>query len=150
MNKDGLFWIKAGAVLGAIAVVCGSFGAHMLPEFLMEKYAGQTREVLGQQIPAAQKYLADFKTAAEYEMYHSLALLAVGLLSLHGSSWSLRLAGRSFLFGSIIFSGSLYLLVLTGMRWLGAVTPFGGVLFIIGWAALFYATMQMPRSTSAA
>lgn len=134
--KNSLFWIQAGAIAGALAVGLGAFAAHGLNEFLVRKYADVTKIVAGQQIPGAVKYLADFKTAAEYQMYHALALLAVGILSMHRPSATLTLAGGAFLTGILLFSGSLYLLVLTGVKLLGAVTPFGGVAFIVGWIAL--------------
>ena len=70
-------------------------------------------------------------------MYCALALLAVGLLSLLGrTGTAVTVAGWSFLLGSVIFSGSLYVLSLTGLRWLGAITPIGGVLMLVGWVAL--------------
>ena len=95
----------------------GAFGAHALRDRLT---------------PAD---LATFETAARYQMYHALALLAVGLLTDRGVTRA-GAAGWLFLAGVALFSGSLYLLVLTGQRWLGAVTPFGGVAFIAGWVAL--------------
>ncbi|WP_437229538.1 DUF423 domain-containing protein [Planctomicrobium sp. SH661] len=135
-SRHAYFWIQAGAVLGALSVILGAFAAHGLDGFLIAKYGSETRVITGQTIPAAVKYLADFKTAAEYQMYHSLALIAVGLLGLQIPSRALTLAGRAFCLGIFLFSGSLYVLVLSGVRVLGAITPFGGVAFIIGWVAL--------------
>jgi uncharacterized membrane protein YgdD (TMEM256/DUF423 family) len=138
-NKTALFWLKCGALLAGLSVVFGAFAAHLLGDFLLQKYSGISKEVLGQSIPAASKYLADFKTAAEYQMSHALGLIAVGLLAWQSPRRSLNVAGWSFLIGTILFSGSLYLLVLTGITKLGAITPIGGTLFLIGWGAMFYA-----------
>jgi uncharacterized membrane protein YgdD (TMEM256/DUF423 family) len=119
-------WLQLGAAWGFLAVAIGAFGAHGLKERL---------EALEQ--------TANFQTAVHYQMYCAFALLAVGLLALHGrSSAALVVAGWSFLLGSLLFSGSLYILATTGLKWLGAVTPLGGVLMLAGWAALFVAAGQ--------
>jgi uncharacterized membrane protein YgdD (TMEM256/DUF423 family) len=98
----------------------GAFGAHGLKDRLAE---------LGQ--------AASFQTAAHYHMYCALALLAVGSLVLSGrSGTAAAVAGWALLIGSLIFSGSLYLLAVTGLKWLGAITPLGGVAMLVGWAAL--------------
>lgn len=145
-------WSAIGALLAGLAVVTGAFAAHGLDGMLQRKYEGQTRCVLGRDIPAAEKYLGDFKTAAHYQMVHALALLFVGLLAASKPSTSLQIAGWSFLVGIIVFSGSLYLLVVAGPRWLGvpwgAVTPIGGVAFLVGWAALCVATFGQTSSAS--
>ncbi|HVJ84582.1 MAG TPA: DUF423 domain-containing protein [Caulifigura sp.] len=129
-------WITLGALSAAIAVGCGAFAAHGLDTHLPKQYADQTRVVAGETIPAARKYLNDFKTAAEYQMFHALGMIAVGLAARGQASKSLNLAGWSFLLGTLLFSGSLYALVLSGVTKLGMITPFGGVLFIVGWVAL--------------
>jgi uncharacterized membrane protein YgdD (TMEM256/DUF423 family) len=136
--KGGIGWIRAGAVLAGLAVVCGALAAHGLDEVFARQYAGQTRLVGGQEVPRAVKHLADFRTAAEYQMYHALGLLAVGLLlrSSPGPRRGLTLAAWAFLVGILLFSGSLYVLTLSGQTWLGAITPLGGTAFLIGWAAL--------------
>ncbi|WP_165226304.1 DUF423 domain-containing protein [Aquisphaera insulae] len=114
------FWVQVGAAWGFLAVAMGAFGAHGLKGRLEE--TGQ---------------LANFQTAAQYHMYCALALVAVGLLGLAGRSGAAASgAGWAFLVGSAIFSGSLYALGVTGLRWLGAITPIGGVLILAGWAAL--------------
>jgi uncharacterized membrane protein YgdD (TMEM256/DUF423 family) len=124
-------WLQLGAAWGFLAVAIGAFGAHGLKERL---------ESLGQ--------TANFQTAAHYQMYCAFALLAVGLLAIHGRSGAaLAIAGWSFLLGSLVFSGSLYILATTGLRWLGAITPIGGVLMLAGWAALFVAAGQAPVTT---
>jgi uncharacterized membrane protein YgdD (TMEM256/DUF423 family) len=129
-------WILTGAISAGLAVVCGAFAAHRLDTHLPTQYADQTRVVAGETIPAARKYLTDFKTAAEYEMFHAFGMIAVGLVALHRTSRSLNVAGWSFLLGTLLFSGSLYALVLSGVTKLGMITPFGGALFIVGWVAL--------------
>lgn len=146
--NDGRGWLCLGAVLAGLAVAAGAFAAHGLDGYLKKVYEGQTREVVGVAVPAAQKYLADFKTAAEYQMYHALALLAVGLLCRTQPSPRLTMAGGSFLSGIIFFSGGLYLIPLTGQQWLGMVVPIGGVLFLVGWAALAAAVVSNSRNSA--
>ena len=141
-------WLIWGAVNACLAVVCGAFAAHGLDKFVVEAYVDvEAKTVAGHEIPASFKYLQDFKTAAEYQMHHALGLLAVGLLSLRGRKRSLQTAGWSFLIGILLFSGSLYLLVLTKTFWLGAVTPIGGTLFLVGWVALALACRNAPASS---
>ena len=86
--------------------------------------------------------LETFKTGVTYQMYHALALLFVGWAVLQGASEAVTWAGYAFTVGIIVFSGSLYLLVLTDTGWLGAVTPLGGVAFIAGWALLAWGLFQ--------
>jgi uncharacterized membrane protein YgdD (TMEM256/DUF423 family) len=134
------WWFVIGAVLGGLAVVTGAFAAHGLPAYLQLLYEGDpARVVHGEEVLAWKKYLGDFQTAAEYQMYHAGALCLVGLLRTPKCERSRRGAGWSFLLGTILFSGSLYALVLTKQTWLGAITPIGGVLLIVGWCALAYA-----------
>lgn len=142
MSKESNYWLRVGAVMGLLAVVFGAFAAHGLEKPLLEMYGGKTKEVLGTEIPAAHKYIADFKTAAEYQMYHALAILVVALLPASFSRRTVNIAGWSFLLGILLFSGSLYVLVLTGQTKLGMITPLGGVFFLIGWGALIMATFQ--------
>lgn len=105
----------------------GAFGAHALKASL---------EAAGR--------FDTFETAARYQMYHALALLAVGLLMRQGldAARALTWAGWGFLLGSLIFSGSLYLLCFTGARWWGAVAPIGGTLMLVGWVALLVAVLR--------
>lgn len=126
-----------GAILAALAVVFGAFGAHGLETRLEAVYGDQQREIAGLAVPATYKYLQDFKTGAEYHMYHALGLLALGVAAGQRSSarTSHKVAAWCFVLGIALFSGSLYVLVLTGMRWLGAITPIGGTLMIIGWVS---------------
>lgn len=109
-----------GGVFGFLAVVLGAFGAHALKGRL------------------SPDDLAIFETGVRYQMYHALALLLVGLFMSREGSGVGPLAGWSFAGGIVVFSGSLYLMVLTGARWLGAVTPLGGLAFLMGWAALVW------------
>jgi uncharacterized membrane protein YgdD (TMEM256/DUF423 family) len=107
-----------GAVSGFVAVAAGAFGAHALRARL------------------SPELLAVFETGARYQMYHALALLAVAwMLGWWPGPWPAR-AGWLFLAGTVLFSGSLYLLALTGIRWLGAITPLGGLAFLAGWICL--------------
>jgi uncharacterized membrane protein YgdD (TMEM256/DUF423 family) len=133
-------WLPIGAVLGGLAVATGAFAAHGLDKMFAEKYCdAPPKMVAGREMPASWKYLQDFKTGAEYQMYHALALLAVGLAARGAKTRALDVAGWSFLLGIILFSGSLYVLTLTGeTRW-GMVTPFGGLLFLVGWASFAFA-----------
>ena len=121
-------WLMAGAILGATSVMVGAFGAHGLKN----------------KVPA--DLLAVFETGAKYQMYHALALVLVGVLWARYAGTSLSLAGWSFLFGTLVFSGSLYVLTLTGLRWLGAITPIGGVALILGWIALAVAVSSSTQS----
>lgn len=116
---NGWMWLRIGAISGFLAVAAGAFGAHGLEGKLEPRR------------------LANFGTAATYQMYHALALLAVGLLAASGRpGWAVSVAGWGFLVGTLVFSGSLYALALSGERWLGMITPIGGLAFLVGWAAL--------------
>lgn len=121
MSRATLFAV--GAVLAGVGVIFGAFGAHAL----------ETR--------LTAERLATFETAVRYQMLHALAILAAALLG----GERMALAGLLFLVGIALFSGSLYLLVLTGVRWLGAVTPLGGVAFIVGWGVLALAGLRTLR-----
>lgn len=121
---NNLFLVLAG-INGFIAVSLGAFAAHGL------------KRMLGPDL------LATFQTGVQYHMYHSLALLAVGILVLQfPAQTGLRIAGFLFLAGIVIFSGSLYVLALSGIRWLGAITPIGGVAFLAGWALLAWSMLK--------
>ena len=137
----GQRWIFIGAVFCGLAVALGAFAAHGLDKVFVEKYAGETREIGGQTLPRAAKYLNDFKTGAEYQMYHGLALIAVGLLAERRSSRAAIIAAWSFSGGIVLFSGSLYLLTLTGVTRWGMVTPLGGLAFLVGWSFLSIAAL---------
>jgi uncharacterized membrane protein YgdD (TMEM256/DUF423 family) len=110
-------WVKVAAISGTIAVVAGAFGAHAL----------KARLDPGQ--------LESWATAAQYHLLHSVVLLALGLFAAY-SGRPVKLPASLFSAGIVLFSGSIYLLVLTKMRWLGPVTPIGGLLLILGWLSL--------------
>jgi uncharacterized membrane protein YgdD (TMEM256/DUF423 family) len=147
--RFSLPWFRIGAVLGGLAVAFGAFAAHGLDDYFAKKYRDMPpKTVAGFEVPASWRYLQDFKTGAEYEMYHSLALLAVGLAA--GRTMKRRaldLAGWCFLLGIVLFSGSLYALTLTGDKYWAFVTPFGGLLFLVGWAALAFAAIDQLHDT---
>ena len=107
-----------GAGLAGVAVAAGAFGAHGLRDRL------------------APDMLAVFETAVRYQMYHALGLLAVAWAATRWPEAGAGLAGWLFVAGIALFSGSLYVLALSGVRWLGAITPFGGLCFLAGWGVL--------------
>lgn len=141
----GRNWLLLGAIMGGLSVALGAFAAHWLDKEFTKKYAGQTRVVAGETVPLSKKFLNDFKTGAEYQMTHSLTLLAVGLMVERRTSRCLTVAGWAFVVGIILFSGSLYILTLTGVTKWGLVTPLGGVAFLVGWAALAIGAIRSER-----
>ncbi len=137
-------WFRIGTVLGGLAVAFGAFAAHGLDDYFAKKYRDlPPKAVAGFAVPASWKYLQDFRTVAEYQMYHALALVGVGLAAARTTRRrALDVAGWSFLLGVVLFSGSLYALTLTGDKYWAFVTPFGGVLFLIGWVTLAFAAVE--------
>lgn len=124
------FWLRIGAIWGLLSVAMGAFGAHGL----------RTRfESMGSvpgAIPTA-RLNETFHTASQYQMYCALAIVAVGLMAQWGrTGMAIETAGWLFLVGSVLFSGSLYLLCITGKGWYGAITPIGGLLMMAGWIAM--------------
>ena len=120
---DRLFF-ALGSASALVAVAAGAFGAH------------------GFRARLSPDLLAVFETAARYQMYHALALLAVGwAVTRWPGPWPVR-AGWLFAVGTLLFSGSLYALALSGMRWLGAVTPLGGLAFLAGWTCLLLGMLR--------
>lgn len=117
MSPDRLFG-ALGAASGLLAVGAGAFGAHALRDRL------------------SAELLVVFETAARYQMYHALALLAVAWSYARWETPAIAWAGWLFVFGTLLFCGSLYVLSLTDARWWGAITPFGGVAFLAGWGLL--------------
>jgi len=111
-------FLVAGAVSGAVAMGLGALAAHPLRERV------------------SPELLATFETGVRYQMYHALALIGAAWAMGRWPGSAIVLAGWCFVVGTVLFSGSLYLLVLTGARWLGAVTPLGGLAFIGGWVLL--------------
>ncbi len=129
-------WSTIGATLAGFAVILGAFAAHGLDARFATQYDGEVKIVAGHEVPAAQKYLNDFKTGAQYQMFHALALIFVGFAGMTTRKKKLlNFAGWCFLLGIIFFSGSLYVLTLSGQTFWGAIAPIGGTLFIIGWFA---------------
>jgi len=114
-----LNFLVIGAVSGCLVVILGAFGTHGLKDILDE---------YGKSI---------YEKAVLYHMFHTIAILILGLIEKNQSELQLFLAGWAFIFGIILFSGSLYVLAVTGIKSLGMVTPIGGVFFIIGWVSLF-------------
>ena len=125
-ERAGAALILAGAVLGFLAIALGAFGAHGLEDKVSEQALGW------------------WKTAATYHLPLSAATVTMGALTRFGFPGA-RLAGWLFAAGILVFSGSLYLLTLTGMRWLGAVTPMGGVTLMVGWAVLAFGAFKARR-----
>ncbi len=120
-------WIKLGGIFGGLSVMFGAFGAHSLKARLTEKS------------------LATFQTAVLYQFIHSLALILVGILAMHLADEHQKKVARSgwfFTAGIVLFSGSLYSLALGGPKWLGPVTPLGGLCFITGW---FLLAFSLPK-----
>jgi len=118
-------FISLAGLSGFLAVGLGAFGAHGLKSRL------------------APEMMMVYETAVQYHFYHTLALLGVGILSLHANDHSaLRYGGWAFVCGIVIFSGSLYVLSISGVKWLGAITPVGGLAFLIGWLCLAYTALH--------
>lgn len=117
-------FVRLGALLAALSVILGAFGAHALKQILSEKG------------------LSIFETGVRYQMYHAFALLLTGILYKEFPHKYLQFAGRLFCAGILIFSGSLYVLCYiisvgqNSLNWIGAITPLGGVCFIAGWLFL--------------
>jgi uncharacterized membrane protein YgdD (TMEM256/DUF423 family) len=113
-------FLAIAAILAGLAVAAGAFASHALRDKLSDRA------------------LEIFETASRYQMYHALALLLVAVLLIQMGSPSalLNTAGYAFLAGIVLFSGSLYALSLSGVKWLGAITPLGGVAFLIGWGCV--------------
>ena len=111
-------YVMIGALLALLGVMLGAFGAHGLKNILDASA------------------LATFEVGVRYQMYHALAILLVGGLAAQASLVWRKRAALLFIIGSVLFSGSIYLLVLTGQKWLGPVTPLGGLCLMLGWVVL--------------
>ena len=116
--------ILTGAVFMALAVILGAFGAHALKE----KLASDMMQV--------------YKTGVEYHFYHALGLILIGIISMNISSGLINWSAILITIGIVLFSGSLYVLAITGIKWLGAITPIGGISFIAGWILLILAVLK--------
>jgi len=119
-------WLLLAGILGALGVGAGAFAAHGLKATLDPDM------------------LAIWETGARYQLIHAVALLGVASLGARAGGAG-RLAGFAFCAGILIFSGSLYVLAVTGLRWLGAITPLGGLLLILGWLLLAWEGWRAPR-----
>jgi uncharacterized membrane protein YgdD (TMEM256/DUF423 family) len=118
-------FVILGSVLGMLGVAAGAFGAHGLEDKLDAEM------------------LDIWETAAKYQMYHAVALFGASwLIGQTGSSWATA-GAASFVGGVLIFSGTLYILALTGVRWLGAITPIGGLALIVGWFCCMMAALNL-------
>lgn len=123
MKTDSLF-ATIGACLGAVGVILGAFGAHALKARLTPEH------------------LQTFETGVRYQMVHALALLLLSALIARLAPGPARVSGWCFIVGTVFFSGSLYLLATAGWRWLGPITPLGGLCFIAGWVLLAVAAWR--------
>ena len=125
MPQSAKIFLLLGSLAMMIAVGLGAFGAHGLKDRL------------------AADMLAVYRTGVEYHVYHALGLLAVGMIAAHlPESDLVKWSGWLMAAGIVLFSGSLYLLALTGTRWLGAITPLGGAAWIVAWALLAAALLR--------
>ena len=125
MSPIAKLWLTLGSVGMLLAIAMGAFGAHALKKTLTPDL------------------MAIYETAVHYHVYHALGLIAVGLLALHlPATVLLRWAGVLMAAGLVLFSGSLYALSLSGIRWLGAITPIGGTAFLAAWSLLAIAVMR--------
>lgn len=121
--------IAVGSLLAALAVAAGAFGAHMLKSILDPPM------------------LAVFETAARYQMYHALGIIAAGLAGQTFGCPQVARAGWCFAAGVLLFCGSLYGVSLLGIRWLGAMTPIGGLALIMGWSLFGWSIWRQKRTT---
>jgi uncharacterized membrane protein YgdD (TMEM256/DUF423 family) len=126
VNAMDRAFLAFGGVFAFLAVALGAFGAHALQDILDDR---------AQEI---------FETGVRYQMYHALALLLVGLLLTRGGGTGLVAAGWAFTAGILLFSGSLLVLSLAGIRWMGAVAPVGGTALLLGWALLVWSVLRTP------
>lgn len=129
MNMKNQTILISGAVFMALGVLLGAFGAHALKNIL------------------SPEMLAVYKTGVEYQFYHALGLLLIGLIGFHIKSKYLSWAGLFITIGIILFSGSLYVLTLSGMKAIGAITPVGGLSFVAGWASLLIGILKQKYTS---
>lgn len=152
---NGHRWLLLTAVSGFLAVALGAFGAHGLKDtgYLERKYAEiPPKNLAGHTVPAAFKYLRDFETGVDYHLTHTAALGITAILMMHRRSRWLAPAAWSFLLGTALFSGSLYVLVIGGPKWAGIpwgmIAPIGGTLLLAGWGCLAAAALTLHDSAS--
>ncbi len=120
--------LQLGSIFSLLSVAIGAFGAHALKARLVELGTVET-----------------FETAVRYQMFHSVGIFICALLMANFPKLELQTAGYSFAVGILIFSGSLYILSLTGIKWLGAITPLGGVAFILGWSGILWKVSTLVK-----
>ena len=116
--------LAVGAISGFISVAAGAFGAHGLKARL------------------SPDLLATFEIGARYQMYHALLLVLIGVLATSRSATSYSASAWLLVAGTVLFSGSLYALALSGQRWFGAITPLGGLCFLLAWLLLAYSALR--------
>ncbi len=134
-----------GAILGLLGVLGGTFGAHGLrPTLAKDQQASAEQRI--ELLERKQELAERWEVAVRYQMYHAAALLALGLSAMKATRL-VNAAGWCFVVGVAIFSGTLYALTLTGHRWLGAITPIGGVCLIVGWVMLAIAGTRKNAMT---
>lgn len=121
-------FLLLAAISGFLCVALGAFGAHALKDTL----ASYGRDI--------------YEKAVLYQMFHTVALLIVGMLQRQSATLALAPVGWLFCLGILLFSGSLYILAITGVKWLGAVTPFGGLAFLAGWLWLAYLLLRENKT----
>ena len=125
MNITTKRFIQYGAIMMALSVAIGAFGAHALKPMLDEHMTKV------------------YNTAVQYQFYHALGLFVVAFIAHFNTSNKVKLSGNIMFFSIFIFSGSLYIMTITGIKWLGAITPIGGTGFIIAWVLLFLSLKEI-------
>ena len=118
------FWLLSAGIFGFLSVAFGAFGAHSLKNVLDD---------YGRSV---------YEKAVLYQIFHTTAIFAVGMIQHFDKETSFSMAGWGFFIGIILFSGSLYLLAITGIKWFGAITPIGGVAFLFGWFWLIWSIIK--------
>jgi uncharacterized membrane protein YgdD (TMEM256/DUF423 family) len=136
-------WVACGALLGALSVAAGAFGAHVIGDRIRKDTSLTDEE------RSAQRNLDIFEIAAKYQMYHALAIVLTGLLATRFTSAWFTVAEVCFLLGVAVFCGCLYAMALGGPRILGAVVPIGGLAFILGWISLVVAALRATGAEQA-
>lgn len=125
-------YLLIGALLALLGVMLGAFGAHGLKNIL------------------SVTALETFEVGVRYQIYHSLAIMLLGGLMVQASTLWCKRAAVFFIIGCVLFSGSIYLLALTGQKWLGPITPLGGLCFMLGWASVIMGLIRGPEQQSGA
>jgi len=126
MNRT---FVSLGSGLAFLGVALGAFGTHGLRDRL------------------SSSSLQIWQTAVQYQLIHALGLILIGLIAAHSDERLIRLSGWLLYYGVLIFSGSLYILAVTGIGWFGAITPIGGVCFLSGWGSLAWTASRRPRTS---